>query len=129
MNRCIIAIGSNIDARSNIRLMLDLLAKKVRVVRVSSFEQTAPIGILDQPHYTNGAVLVETNLDAGQLKKILMDIENHLGRDRSLPKFGPRTIDLDILIWNNKVADPDYHTRNFLRTAAAELGFENKELQ
>jgi len=48
-----------------------------------------------------------------------------MGRDRSQEKFGPRNIDLDILIWNNAIVDPDYYTRDFLRNSAAELGFEN----
>jgi len=49
-----------------------------------------------------------------------------MGRDRSQKKFGPRNIDLDILIWNNVVVDQDYYTRSFLRNSAAELGFENE---
>jgi 2-amino-4-hydroxy-6-hydroxymethyldihydropteridine diphosphokinase len=57
------------------------------------------------------------------LSLFLKDLEDQMGRDRSQPKFGPRNIDLDILIWNNKVVDPDYYTRDFLRTSAAELGF------
>jgi len=44
-----------------------------------------------------------------------------MGRDRSLPKFGPRTIDLDILIWNKKVVDEDYYKRDFLRKGVEEI--------
>jgi 2-amino-4-hydroxy-6-hydroxymethyldihydropteridine diphosphokinase len=53
-------------------------------------------------------------------------LEDWMGRDRSQKKFGPRNIDLDILIWNDAIVDPDYYTRDFLRKSAAELGYESK---
>ncbi len=71
----------------------------------------------NQPDFTNGAVSIITHLDKDQLKKILKRIEDDLGRDRSLPAFGPRTMDLDIVVWNNKIVDDDYHTRDFLRNS------------
>jgi len=61
-----------------------------------------------------------------KLSLYLKMLEDQMGRDRSQEKFGPRNIDLDILIWNNAIVDPDYYTRDFLRNSAAELGFENK---
>jgi 2-amino-4-hydroxy-6-hydroxymethyldihydropteridine diphosphokinase len=61
------------------------------------------------------------------LSLYLKMLEDLMGRDRSQEKFGPRNIDLDILIWNNTIVDPDYYTRDFLRNSAAELGFENKK--
>ena len=64
---------------------------------------------------------METELEQQSLKKELKQIEDILGRDRSLPKFGPRTIDLDILIWNKKVVDKDYYERDFLRKGVEEI--------
>ena len=64
---------------------------------------------------------METDLEQQSLKKELKQIEDILGRDRSLPKFGPRTIDLDILIWNKKVVDEDYYERDFLRKGVEEI--------
>ncbi len=64
---------------------------------------------------------METELEQQSLKKELKRIEDILGRDRSLPKFGPRTIDLDILIWNKKVGDEDYYERDFLRKGVEEI--------
>ena len=64
---------------------------------------------------------METELEQQSLKKELKRIEDILGRDRSLPKFGPRTIDLDILIWNKKVVDEDYYEREFLRKGVEEI--------
>jgi 2-amino-4-hydroxy-6-hydroxymethyldihydropteridine diphosphokinase len=123
MNDCIIGIGSNIEAKKNITEMLSLLSAKVEVIKISAFIQTKPIGIIEQPDYTNGAVQIRTKMNLESLSLFLKDLEDQMGRDRSQPKFGPRNIDLDILIWNNKVVDPDYYTRDFLRTSAAELGF------
>jgi len=125
MNDCIIGIGSNIEADRNIPEMLRLLATKVEIVQVSQMVQTKPIGITEQAEYTNGAVRIRTEMNLETLSLYLKMLEDQMGRDRSQEKFGPRNIDLDILIWNNAIVDPDYYTRDFLRNSAAELGFEN----
>ncbi|HAH24727.1 MAG TPA: 2-amino-4-hydroxy-6-hydroxymethyldihydropteridine diphosphokinase [Prolixibacteraceae bacterium] len=123
MNDCIIGIGSNIEADYHIAEMLRLLSDSVQIVQVSQMVQTKPIGIIDQPDYTNGAVRILTTMQKDELTLFLKQLEDQMGRDRSQQKSGPRNIDLDILIWNNKVVDPDYYTRDFLRISAAELGF------
>lgn len=127
MNDCIIGIGSNIEADYHITEMLRLLSADVMIVKVSRMVQTKPIGITDQPDYTNGAVRIQTEMDIEELSVFLKKLEDQMGRDRSQKKFGPRNIDLDILIWNNIVVDPDYFTREFLRNSAAELGFKNSD--
>jgi len=124
MNGCIIGIGSNIDAEKNIAKALRLLGAEVEIVQVSKMMKTKPIGISDQPDFTNGAVRIETWKGIEELKRLLKALENQMGRDRTQPKFGSRNIDLDILIWNNEIVDQDYFTRDFLRISAAELGFE-----
>ena len=127
MNDCIIGIGSNIEADYHIAEMLRLLCASVQIVQVSQMVQTKPIGITAQPDYTNGAVRILTEMQSEELSVFLKLLEDKMGRDRSEKKSGPRNIDLDILIWNNKVVDPDYYTREFLRKSAAELGFINIE--
>jgi 2-amino-4-hydroxy-6-hydroxymethyldihydropteridine diphosphokinase len=127
MNDCIIGIGSNINAEYNIPEMLRLLDADVEIIQISKMIQTKPIGIIEQADYSNGAVKIRTEMKLETLTLYLKNLEERMGRDRSQPKFGPRNIDLDILIWNNKVVDQDYFTRDFLRNSAAELGFENKE--
>lgn len=124
MNQCIIGIGSNIEAGYHIQEAIRLLSEEVEVLRVSHMQTTKPIGITDQPDFTNGAVLIETEMDLGVLSVYLKKLEDRMGRDRSQKKFGPRNIDLDILIWNGTIVDPDYYTRDYLRVSAAELGFE-----
>ena len=125
MNTCIIGIGSNIHAEHNIPLSLKILEQDVKVLGVSKMVKTEPIGIVDQHEFTNGAVKIETNWSQEELNHYLKKVEDQMGRDRSVVKFGPRCIDLDIMVWNNKVVDPDYYTRDFLRQSAAELGFTN----
>ena len=106
--------------------MLRLLAADVEIVRVSDMVQTKPIGITEQADYTNGAVRIRTEMEMEVLSHYLKNLEDQMGRDRTQKKYGPRNIDLDILIWNDEIVDPDYFTREFLRNSAAELGYEHK---
>ena len=121
INICIIGIGSNLDAVANIPTMLKILAEKTEVVKVSAMIKTKPIGILDQPDYTNGAVKIKTVLKKEDLTVLLKSIEDQMGRDRTAPKFGPRNIDLDIVVWNGEIVDNDYYTRDFLQKSVSEL--------
>jgi 2-amino-4-hydroxy-6-hydroxymethyldihydropteridine diphosphokinase len=114
------------EAEKNIAEMLKLLAASMEIVQVSAMIKTKPIGITDQPDFTNGAVRIKTAMGMEELSQFLKELEDKMGRDRTLPKYGPRNIDLDIMIWNNKIVDQDYFTRDFLRFSAAELGFESK---
>lgn len=106
--------------------MLMLLSTEVQIIQVSRMIQTKPIGLADQADYTNGAVRIRTEMNLETLTLYLKKLEDRMGRDRSQQKFGPRNIDLDLLIWNNNVVDEDYYSRDFLRTSAEELGFELK---
>lgn len=120
-NTIIIGIGSNIDADSNISKMLEILKEKVVILKVSSFITTKPIGIKNQPDYKNGAVKVESGFNQEELTKLLKSIEDQMGRDRTIAKFGPRNIDLDIVVWNGEIVDPDYYTRDFLQKSVQEI--------
>ena len=121
MNEVIIGIGSNINADENIAKMLEILNQEVAILAVSSMIKTKPIGIENQADFTNGAVKVSTGLDEPSLKKLLKQIEDRMGRNRTGPKFGPRCIDLDIVVWNGDIVDDDYYTRDFLQQNVAEL--------
>ena len=117
----VIGLGSNIDPEANLEQAVLELKSRFKVSKRSQWTRTKTIGIQDQPDFYNGALLMETELEQQSLKKELKRIEDILGRDRSLPKFGPRTIDLDILIWNKKVVDEDYYERDFLRKVVEEI--------
>ncbi len=117
----IIGIGSNIDPEKNISSMIKILEKEVKVVKVSSLMKTKPIGIKNQPDFTNGAVKLKTPFDKRELTLLLKSIEDRLGRDRSVAKFGPRIIDLDLVVWDGEIVDEDYYTRDFLRKSVEEI--------
>jgi len=101
--------------------MLNLLGSEVEILKVSEMVKTKPIGIDDQPDFTNGAVKISTALNRQNLNLLLKSIEDKLGRDRTVAKFGPRTIDLDIVVWNGEIVDPDYFTRDFLKDSVDQL--------
>ena len=121
IHECIIGIGSNIDPEQNIAASLFHLRHDHDLVSVSSMIKTSPIGITEQPDFLNGAAKVLTTMGMADFQRYLKDIENRLKRDRSSPKYGPRTIDLDIIKWDNEIIDQDYYTRDFLRAAVDEI--------
>ena len=102
--------------------MLNILVADCLNVRVSELVWTKPIGIEEQPDFMNGAVSVETDMEQAKFKLYLKSIEDQLGRDRNLPKFGPRTMDLDIVVWNGEIIDNDFYIRDFLRKSIESLG-------
>ncbi|SFK16643.1 2-amino-4-hydroxy-6-hydroxymethyldihydropteridinediphosphokinase [Nitrosomonas aestuarii] len=120
-NVCIIGIGSNIDPKKNIQAALTTLKREVDVQSTSKWVKTVPIGIASQNDFINGAVKVRTVMSREAFKSYLKKLESRLGRDRTLPKFGPRVIDLDIIVWNDEIVDDDYYTRAFVRNAVHEL--------
>jgi len=129
-----IALGSNLgDRHKNIRDALDLLNKsgKVLVVKTSTLYETEPVGGPEQPDYVNGAAKINTALKPRELLLLLNDIETRLGRVR-IEKNGPRTIDLDILLYENEVIDdpvlvvphPRMHERAFVLKGLCEIAPE-----
>ncbi|HKK81979.1 MAG TPA: 2-amino-4-hydroxy-6-hydroxymethyldihydropteridine diphosphokinase, partial [Prolixibacteraceae bacterium] len=107
MNTCIIEMGSNIDPEANFEKALSFLKSDMHVEAVSNFITTKPLGIKEQDDFLNGAVKITTELNKKELNAYFKDIEDRLKRDRSLPKYGPRTIDLDIIVWNGTIIDND----------------------
>ena len=121
MNTAIIGLGSNIDPQLNIKAAEEILANHFKVLEKSKFVTTQAIGDIPQPDFINGAMLVTTDQNFESLKQILKDIEIKLGRQKQHKKFDPRTIDLDILIWNDKVVDKDFYTRDFVKKSVLQL--------
>jgi 2-amino-4-hydroxy-6-hydroxymethyldihydropteridine diphosphokinase len=118
---CIVGIGSNIEPEMNIKLAIDLLRNDFELLGVSSFIRNPPIGMADQPDFLNGAVKLIVNQEFESFKTHLKSIEDQLKRDRSDPRFGPRTIDLDIVVWDGKIVDNDYFARDFLKRSVDEI--------
>ncbi len=121
MNQAVIELGSNIEPEKNILRAKKLLSEKFKIVRESKFSKTKPIGGIKQPNFLNGAILLETELELAELRNILKSIEQTLGRAKDSLKFGPRTIDLDIIVWNKKIIDPDFYARDYLRISVLEI--------
>jgi 2-amino-4-hydroxy-6-hydroxymethyldihydropteridine diphosphokinase len=101
-----IGLGSNLgDREENLRHALERLSE-LGQVRSSSFRETDPVGITDQPKFLNTAAELSTDLPARDLLKALLAIERDLGRDRSREeRWGPRTLDLDLLLYGDEVID------------------------
>ena len=121
MNRVIIGLGSNINPDQNIQQAREILAQKYRIVAESCFKLTEPVGKIKQADFINGSVLIETELNIDQLKSELGGIEKGLGRNRPHDRFGPRTIDLDIVVWNEDIIDQDFYQRGYLKESVLEL--------
>jgi 2-amino-4-hydroxy-6-hydroxymethyldihydropteridine diphosphokinase len=120
-HECILGMGSNIEPEQNIAAALMYLGQEQQLIAVSTMVKTSPIGIPDQPDFLNGAAKILTSMDMDNFYYFLKNVEDLLKRDRNAPKFGPRTIDLDIIIWDGKIIDQDYYSRDFLRTAVDEI--------
>lgn len=131
MKKAFISIGSNIGDR------LDHLKQSTRalhshegisVLSVSSIYETAPVGYTDQADFLNLTTEIETELSAHALLTVCQEIEQELGRVRDI-RWGPRTVDLDILLYNNEsieiedlvVPHPRMHLRAFVLIPLLEI--------
>lgn len=132
MTRAYVGLGANLgDRETTIRRALALLAAAddVDIVAVSTLRETEPVGIVDQPAFLNGVAVLETALDPHALLQRLLAVELRLGRTREGPRFGPRTIDLDLLVYDDRrveqpgltVPHPRLHERRFALEPLADL--------
>jgi 2-amino-4-hydroxy-6-hydroxymethyldihydropteridine diphosphokinase len=133
--RAYVGLGSNLgDREQTLRAALERLAENpgVEVAAVSSFRETDPVGpVVDQPRFLNGAVALETSLSARGLLELLLEVEAEFGRSRNGPPGGPRTLDLDLLVYGDEHVDepglevphPRLHERPFVLEPLEELGW------
>ncbi len=124
-----ISLGSNLGHREScIRKAIRLLGKGCGVLKISSIYETEPVGCNNQPHFLNCAVKIETKLKPQELLAFAQHIENCLGRKRGM-KFGPRTIDIDIIFYGDKAVNeenlviphPRAHERRFVLEPLKEI--------
>jgi 2-amino-4-hydroxy-6-hydroxymethyldihydropteridine diphosphokinase len=131
--RAFVGIGSNLGDRA---AMLERAVEAIgalpatTVAGVSTFRETEPVGIVDQPRFLNGAVAIETALEPEALLAALLGVERALGRDRQgVPRGGPRTVDLDLLLYEDRriarseleLPHPRLHERRFVLEPLADL--------
>ncbi|MBA3380945.1 MAG: 2-amino-4-hydroxy-6-hydroxymethyldihydropteridine diphosphokinase [Actinobacteria bacterium] len=132
MPRAYVGLGANLGPREVTLLRaVDLLAGEpgIEVLAVSQLRETDPIGDTDQPEFLNGAVSVETTLAPRELLDALLRVERELGRVRDGTQWGPRTIDLDLLVYGDEIVDepglrvphPRLHERRFALEPLVEL--------
>jgi 2-amino-4-hydroxy-6-hydroxymethyldihydropteridine diphosphokinase len=133
VTRAYVALGSNLgDREGTLRSALEALAAEpgIDVVAVSRFYDTEPVSYVDQPRFLNGAAALETELPARELLERLLAVELRFGRSREdVPAQGPRTLDLDLLLYGDaeidepglRVPHPRLHERRFVLEPLADL--------
>jgi 2-amino-4-hydroxy-6-hydroxymethyldihydropteridine diphosphokinase len=121
-----VGLGSNLGERES---LIRQAAELIGVRRLSTIIETEPWGYESQPRFLNAVAEVETELDARGLLDRLLDVERRLGRERAGPQWGPRTIDLDLLLFGDEEIDepglivphPHLEERRFVLEPLAEL--------
>jgi 2-amino-4-hydroxy-6-hydroxymethyldihydropteridine diphosphokinase len=132
VTRAYVGLGANLgDREATIRGAVEALAGEdgIEVVGVSTLRETEPVGVGAQPQFINGVAAVETTLSARDLLERLLEIEQRFGRVRIPGEHGPRTLDLDLLLYGGETIDepglavphPRLHERRFVLEPLAEL--------
>src|SRR5699024_9890885 len=131
MNNAYIALGANIKPRD---YYMEQAIKRIKahnqidICATSAVYETAPAGYEDQGHFLNSVIHVQTSLDPFELLTFCQSVEHYLGRKRTI-RYGPRTIDLDILLYNHEnietkrltIPHPRMHKRAFVLVPLKEL--------
>ena len=126
MTTAYVGLGSNLGDREG---LIRRAAELIGAVRLSRLIETDPWGYENQPRFLNAVAEIDTTLSARQLLDHLLDVERRLGRERIGPRWGPRTIDLDLLLYGEEVIDepglvvphPRITERRFVLEPLAEL--------
>jgi 2-amino-4-hydroxy-6-hydroxymethyldihydropteridine diphosphokinase len=136
VNQVFISLGSNIDPETNLPAAVQLLRRFGDVTAVSAVYETLPVGYCDQPNFLNAAVLLETDRSLNEILEVVVpEIERALDRVRDPARLdGPRTIDLDVLLFNDLVTgvgrhelpDPHILQHAFVAVPLAELDPERR---
>ena len=129
MTTAYVGLGSNLGDREQ---LVRAAAELIGAARLSTIIETEPWGYEDQPRFLNAVAEVETRLEPQPFLAHLLDVERRLGRERVGPQWGPRTIDLDVLLFGDRVVDepglvvphPRLHERRFVLEPLAELAPE-----
>lgn len=130
MSKAFISVGSNIEPEQNIASALSKIKLLSDILAVSTFYKTTAIGNNNIPDFYNGMISIKTDIEEHGLKFVIMrGIEDSLGRKRTENKYSSRTIDLDVIIYDDKIIDepdyklpdPDLFNRPFLAYPLAEL--------
>jgi 2-amino-4-hydroxy-6-hydroxymethyldihydropteridine diphosphokinase len=132
MTRAYVGLGANLGDRERTLLAaVDALAEEegIEIVAVSTLRETEPVGVGEQPRFLNGVVALDTTLTARALLERLLGLEERFGRVRVSGEHGPRTLDLDLLLYGDETIDdpglavphPRLHERRFVLEPLVEL--------
>jgi 2-amino-4-hydroxy-6-hydroxymethyldihydropteridine diphosphokinase len=132
MTRAYVGLGANLgDRERTLREAVDTLGagEGIDVIAVSTLRDTEPVGVGEQPRFLNGVAALDTTLGARELLDRLLAVEQRFGRVRVPGEHGPRTIDLDLLLYGDEEIDepgltvphPRLHERRFVLEPLAEL--------
>ena len=121
LHQAYLSLGSNIEPEANVVQAIELLQHHGRLKKISSAWESQSVGA-EGPNYLNACVLLVTHLPRIELKEnVLLPIETKLGRQRSADKFEPRTIDIDIVLFDNITCDNKYWEQAFVVVPLAEI--------
>ena len=120
-NKAIIALGSNINPETNIQAAIDILNESFDVLKHARWLKTKAVDVAyEQADFINTGCLISTQYSQIELISNLKKIELQLGRQPG-SREEPRTIDLDLAVWNDDIVDEDVYKRDFLQTIISEL--------
>ncbi len=121
MTSTIISVGSNIEPHKNCEAAREILQSENTFKGKASYIITKPWGYEDQADFLNGAFWLETESEFDIFNAYLKTVEKRLDRIKHGNKAGPRTIDLDIVIWDNNIIVDDFYDKDFVRIPVSEL--------
>lgn len=127
MSIAVLDLGTNIDREVSLAKALEYLAEVVSLRRASSVYLSVPVGMANQPDYLNLSLEIETDLGVEKLRRAARSIEDAMGRNRDVPKYGPRVIDIDVLLYDALVDEalgvphPQTESQTFVVVPLAEL--------
>lgn len=108
MSRACLSLGSNIDPERQLRLAIAALRARFGEIRVSPVYRTQAVGF-DGAQFLNAAVVIDTDLEPAALDAWLHALEDAHGRDRRAPRFGDRTLDIDLVLFGARIVDGPGH--------------------
>ena len=130
--RVVFDLGTNINREASLAAALERLSDNFELLRASSVYNSTPVGMANQPDYLNLALEAETDKGVEEIRSICREIEDAMGRNRDVPKYGPRVIDIDLILYGETV-DPELklphqqaHEQMFVVLPLAELDPEGR---
>ncbi|MFP4520670.1 MAG: 2-amino-4-hydroxy-6-hydroxymethyldihydropteridine diphosphokinase [Fibrobacterota bacterium] len=121
ISECVVFAGSNIKPEENYEKVMDFFSKTGDFEKSTKPLYTKPVEKKGGRDYLNWALLFFTEKSFEEFREYLKSVEKEFGRIKTEDKFAPRTIDLDIIVWNKKICSDDFRHRDFVKKAVYEI--------